>query len=204
MELQDIDWADGSDNTAGIQQNVYYAKLSDIATLPKPIVDDSTGEGALADLVTISSDITMKSGKVFKKLYCTLEAGGLNGEVQGDLDGKSYKNSLKIFHPGSKLEALGFAQYVKNGNMIFLVPEADGQVRILGHAGYPAKLDTGSSNTGEKSTDRKGNEFVFMSVRKGPAPAFTGKVILTGSGVGSGLVDANSNSYQDIVFIPGS
>lgn len=202
MNIQDLLWADGNDNTAGIQQAVYYAPLDDIATLPEPQVDVSNASGEFEQLVTISDNIIMKSGKVFRKMYVTLKNGSLKCETVGELDGKSYKNTLEFFHPGSKPQVLGFSQWAKNSSLIFLIPEADGQVRILGHKGYPAKLVNAPHDTGTKPEDTKGFKFSFESYRKGPAPVFTGQVQLQGSA--SGAVDANANSNQDIYFIDNS
>lgn len=201
VTLRDLSHTDGSDNTAGIQQNVYFAKLEDILTLPKPVLDDSTGSGNLSDLVTISSNIVMKPEKQFYKLYCTLEAGELKNDAQGELDGMSFMNQLEVFLPGSSAEALGFAQWVKNSNLIILVPESDGQVRVLGHEGYPAKLVNMAGTTGKVPADRKGMTYTFKSTRKGPSPIFTGRVSTSGSGFGSGALDVNGDGYQDIYFI---
>ncbi len=198
MNIVDLDWIDGSDNTAGIGQFVYYAKKIDILTLPKPVVDNSVEDGEFENLVTITDNIIMKAGKSFKKIYCTLEKGGLSHDIQGETDGKSNMNRLKFFMPGSEAKVLGFLQWSKNSSLIFLVPEIDGQVRMLGHENYPAKLDTGPGGTGEKSADLKGTEFNFMSARKGPAPIFTGKVEVSGVGSGS---DADDDGFQDIIFI---
>ncbi len=204
MDIQDLAHTDGADNTAGMQQEVLMIKLSDIATLPKPDVDDSTSlTGTLDQLVTISGNIIMKANKVAKKIYVTLETGAITCALQGPMDGKSYKNSVTFHHPGSSAQLLGLAQYAKNGDLIILAPEADGQVRVIGHAGFPAKLEAGSLNTGAKSTDDKAGIFTFYSVRKGPAPIFKGQIQLNIAG-GSGAVDANSNSNQDVVYIPGS
>lgn len=204
MDLQDINWTDGSDNTGGVQQNIYFARLADIETLPEPIVNDSTASGSFSQLVTINANIVMKAGKTFFKMYCTLETAGIKSDTQGELDGKSFKNELEFFHPGSQAEALGFAQWAKNSSLIFLVPELDGTVRLLGNNAYPAKMESSPFDTGKKTSDRKGGTFKFMSVRKGPAPIFSAQVRLTGGAAGSGTVDANGNAYQDIVFISGS
>lgn len=204
MDLENLTHADGADNTAGIGSTIIALKLSDIETLPEPQVDDSSSSsGTLAQLVTVSANIVMKQGKVGKSIYCTLETGGLDCVLQGNLDGKSFKNSVKIQHPGSSPQLLGFMQYVKNGDVILLVEENDGQVRMLGHRSFPAKLESGSANTGSKTTDDKAAVMTFYSVRKGPAPVFTGKVQINIPG-GSGAVDANSNSLQDIYFMEGS
>ena len=198
--LTDLSHDDAEDNTAGLAQNIYYGKISDVMTFPAPVVDDSAGNGNLADLVTISSNIVMKSGKVMQKIYITLEEAELNGKLQGEIDGKSYMNGITFLHPGSKAAVLGFAQWSKNADLFFIVQEADGQRRILGHPAYPAKASDGDLTTGKKSADRKGNTFTFQSARKGPCPIFTGKIQLTGSGVGSGTVDANADGYQDLFY----
>ncbi len=199
IDLIDLNWEDGSDNTAGIGQNIYVAKKVDIETLPTPQVDNSIGDGSLAQLVTISDNIVMKPGKGMIKVYCTLEKGSLQHESQGEMDGMSFMNKLKIFMPGSKAEVLGFIQWAKNSSLIILVPEIDGQVRMLGHENYPAKMINAPGGTGEKTADLKGTEINFQSARKGPAPIFTGQVEV--SGVGSGIDAEPQDGFQDIVFI---
>ena len=195
MDTQDLTHTAGSDNTPGIQQQVFYAPLEDIATLPAPDKDDSASTtGTFADLVTITADIIMKPGKQFRSIYVTLEEGDLKHEGQGETDSMSYKNSLEFAHPGSKPEALGFAQWVKNNNIVFLVPEVDGQVRLLGSRAYPAKLSSAPGGTGKKSTDGKKTTFTFHSSRKGPAPIFKGKVELFASG-------GASSGFQDLGLV---
>lgn len=189
VDTQDLTHLSGSDNTPGIQQQVFYAVLEDIDMLPLPAQDDSASPtGTFADLVTITADIIMKAGKQFHSIYVTLEEGDLKHEGQGETDSMSYKNTLEFSHPGSKAEVLGFAQWVKNNNIVFLVPEVDGQVRLLGSRAYPAKLSAAPGGTGKKSTDGKKTTFTFHSSRKGPAPIFKGHVQLfsTTGGVTTG------------------
>lgn len=186
MDTQDLTHLAGSDNTPGIQQTIYYALLEDIQLLPPPDVDDSAAvTGTFADLVTITADIVMKPGKQFHSMYVTLEEGELKHEGQGETDSMSYKNTLDFAHPGSKPEILGFAQWVKNNNIVWLVPEVDGQVRLLGNRAYPAKLASAPGGTDKKSAGAKKTTFTFHSSRKGPAPIFKGKVSISASGGGT-------------------
>lgn len=195
MNLQNIDFAQGSDNTAGIGQFIWYASIEDIETLPQPVVDNSIADGDLASLVTIGSNIIMKSGKVFRRIYVTIETGGITATGQGEFDGKSFINALEFTHPGNEATVMGFQQWSKNASLVFLVQEQDGNIRILGHRAYPAKAVDVSGTTGVKTADLKANMFKFQSVRKGPAPIFTGKVVL--SPVGS-TYDKNSDGFQDL------
>ncbi|MDJ1500468.1 hypothetical protein [Xanthocytophaga agilis] len=193
-DLTDLLHVDGDDNTSGVGQYIYVAKEKEILVLPLPDQDDSSAAtGSLADLVTITRDIEMLPGKDFKRIYVTLETGELKHDAQGELDGMSFLNQLDFFMPGSRAEVLGFAQWAKNSSLIFLIPELDGQIRMLGHRAYPAKMIPASGTTGKASADRKGSNFSFKSVRKGPAPIFAGRV-KTGSGSGA-------SDYQDLVLV---
>lgn len=195
MNLANIDFTNGSDNTAGLGQKLWYASIDDIETLPAPVVDDSVATGDLASLVTISDNIIMKPGKRFFSMYATIETGGLTSTPQGEFDGKSFVNALEFTHPGSAPQAEGFKQWSKNSSLIWLVQEQDGAIRILGHRAYPAKFVDGTGTTGVKTADLKANMFKFQSVRKGSAPFFTGKVVT--SGIGS-QYDANNDTFQDL------
>lgn len=183
MDTQDLTHVSGSDNTPGVQQTIYYTTLDNIVTLPLPDQDNSASPtGTFADLVTITKDILVK--KPLSSIYVTLEEGELKHESQGEMDSISFKNVLEFTHPGSKPEVLGFAQWVKNNNIVFLVPEVDGQVRLLGHRAYPAKMTGAPGSTDKKAAGAKKTTFTFQSSRKGPAPVFKGKVMVEGASGG--------------------
>ena len=83
--------------------------------------------------------------------------------------------------PHSPIEAAnadGFARLAKNGSFYLLYFEQDDTPRLLGHAGYPAKMVSAPGTTGEKTSDRKGRTLTFQSVWSGPAPVFGGKVLV--------------------------
>lgn len=186
MDTQDLTHKPGSDNTPGIGQLVFYTTMQNVVSLPKPTVDDSASDtGTFADLVTITADIVVK--KPMNSIYVTLEDGELKHEGQGETDSMSFKNTLEFAHPGTKPEQLGFAQWCKNNDLLFLVQEVDGQVRVLGTRTYPAKLASAPGGTGKKSTDGRKTTFTFHSSRKGPAPVFTGKVMVQGANGGNAV-----------------
>jgi hypothetical protein len=188
LNFTDLVWPDGANNTPGIGYKIAVARLSEIdeTQFPQVIEPDpskTSGDFDFADLVTIENDIVFKLGSSgFKTIYNTIETGELKSELQGEFDGKSFMNTLEFLHPGSRPEMLGFAAYCKNGNLIFLIEEQDGQKRLLGHPRYPAKMVSAPGTTGKESAARKAVTFTFQSVSSYPAPVFLGNVILTGSG----------------------
>jgi hypothetical protein len=193
VDTQDLTHLSGSDNTPGIQQKIFYTTLENIVSLPLPKEDNSAAPtGSFADLVTILANIVVT--KPFSSIYVTLEEGELKHVGQGETDSMSYKNSLEFAHPGSKPEVLGFAQWCKNSNLIFLVPETDGQVRVLGTRAFPAKMESAPGSTDKKAAGAKKTTFTFQSSRKGPAPVFAGKVMIKGVG-------ADPDTEQDLELV---
>ena len=175
LDFEDIDGSHGSDNTAGIQQGVYFVDHKDVVTHPIfPKIEDAL---TLADLATVTTNLVLKDGAKLNRIKVTLEAGAANSDSQGELDGMSFKNSLKFLVAGNKANADGFARYAKNGDFYLIYFELDGAVRLLGHPGYPAKMVSAPGTSGEKTSDRKSRTFTFQSVWSGPAPIFTGKVL---------------------------
>lgn len=176
IELEDIDWEDGQDNTAGIQQTVYFIRKSDVETFPPlPKMETAT---TLEELAIVPGDIVLKTGKKAIGFYTTLEKGGGNSETQGETDGISFKNSLKLSHPGNKAKAEGFARFVKNGSFYILYADLDGATFLLGHPGYPAKFVSAPGGTGEATGSARARVYTFQSVWSGPTPRFTGKVMV--------------------------
>jgi hypothetical protein len=175
LDFEDIEGTSGKDNSAGIQQPVYYVEHRDVAKHPTfPKIEDCE---TLEELVTVDTNIELKPGKTMKRILVTLEAGALTSDSQGEIDGMSFKNALKMLVAGNTPQADGFARYAKNGNFYFLTFELDGTPRLLGNPGYPAKFVSAPGTTGEKSADRKNRTFTFQSVWSGPAPIFKGKVM---------------------------
>jgi hypothetical protein len=193
LDFEDIDGSSGSDNTAGIQQPVYYVRHEDVEKHPTfPKIEDGTD---LASLATVATDLKLKAGKKMNRINVTLEAGAATSDSQGEIDGMSFKNGLKMLVAGNKANADGFVRYAKNGNFYFIYFELDGAARILGHPGYPAKLASAPGTTGEKTSDRKSRTLTFQSVWSGPAPIFEGKVMIAGANAGE------PGTEQELVYL---
>lgn len=182
ITLEDIGWENGKNNTPGIVQEVAYVPLADIDTLPTVVQADPTATGSFADLVKVVGDIVLKTGKNLLSIYLTDETGQISDELQGELDGKSFKNMLEFLHPGDSDEIRGFTAYAKNSNFIFIVKTKEGKNYLFGSALSPAKMVTAPGSTGKAPADRKGRTFSFKFDASYPTPTFTGKVTIAGSG----------------------
>lgn len=168
-------WEDGQDNPGGLQTVAFYAPISAFADDGIPQVP--ANPVAFAEAVEISTDFVFKPGEGFRKLYLTEDTGMMEDESIGERDGKSWRNKMKAFHPGTKAEALGFARWANNTGLIWVVVEADGQKRIVGSEQFPAKIDTNVITTTETTDGRRGQTLESSCASITPAPIYTGNVV---------------------------
>lgn len=167
MEFQDIDKnLYMGENMGGIAQTVYYGLHKDVDQWPiKP--GQCSEPATLEELGALQGDIVMKDGKRFFSLYITDDTGELKIEPVGEKDGKSFVLHLLLFHPGLRAKILGFINATKNENLVFIVPDNNGQYFILGDALRPATLegpDTGAGTSKETAGRRGiGMEFTYKT-----------------------------------------
>ena len=151
----------GGANMGGLTQTLYVAYHKDVVTWPtEPDYDTVlTIEG----LATLTGDITMATGKNFFPIYITDDTGELEMESVGELDGKSWVMHLRFLNPGLQKKVLGFINAAKNDNLVFIVPDNNGNMFLLGDktraAVYAASPD--GVGTGKETSARPGVSMEF-------------------------------------------
>lgn len=157
----------GGANMGGITQTIYAAYYEDVATWPEePDLDDEAL--SLEDSAALIGDITFNTGKCFKPIYVTDDTGELNLESVGEKDGKSWKYNLSFFHPGLQKKILGFINAAKNKNMVFLAPDNNGNLFLLGDALRPSTYESSpdGNGTGKETSARAGISSLFTYKNK--------------------------------------
>lgn len=178
FNFADLEWADNQKNMGGLKTIGYYAPIADIDNFPELPSNPSTP----TEEVTLSHHpgFTFLSQKFFRKLYSTMETSEVKDEVQGEIDGQSFKHFAEIFYPGTSVDALAFAANVNNSNMVFVFEEASGDKRrVIGSRAFPARCKA-SFTTGKATADRKGMTLEIFSYGYTPAPLYDGVIRLDG------------------------
>lgn len=163
-------------NMGGIQETIYWGLKSDVLTWPTL----STTPTSISDACKLVGNIAMKPGKFIYTMYNTVDAGELKYELQGEIDGKSCKAMLTIFHPSMVRRILGFIAQYKNEDLFFIVLDAEGQMYLVGDSAFAAKLESGSVGTSSPTAGRKGAQLVFTHYSNAPL-VYQGTIPTTGS-----------------------
>lgn len=171
MNFEALEFQEGMNNMGGLRTIGYYGFIEDVASFPELPDNPAT----LEESIVIAADIVMKPGKKVHRMYGTAETGGLNGESQGERDGRSTKRTANWFYPTTSIMALAAAKNFQNRNMFFLYQEHDGKWRLQGTPGFPAEVAANDS-TGTAVTDRKGVTFTITDNGFGPCPVYEGEI----------------------------
>lgn len=160
IPYSDIDAPSGQvDNMGGTKQRFWFAPISYFATIATVVAAPATAAAA----VQIVADHTFLATKGFHKVYTTLDKSGLNYEIQGERDGRSFKQKYKGFTPGSDDTLHGQMSIIKNERCIVLVEESDGKVSQIGTEDFYAEI-IAKYMTGETTAGLRGYEIEVESV----------------------------------------
>lgn len=159
LTYKDMLGPDGTENNmGGTQQFFYFSRWSDILTFGAPPTNPADPE----DAYVINTPHIMKSGTKFQSMYTTVDTGDLESGSNGEIDGKSFKPVFKFFYPGSKKDAVAFANRCKNDKFVVIVPLSDGTKAQIGSQFFCAYF-TPNFKSGTTSGRGKGWEFEVMA-----------------------------------------
>lgn len=163
-------------NMGGIAQICYYCAWDDVLTFPTVPSSPATIE----ENGVLTGSVAMKPGKQMYSIYITDDAGEFEIEPVGEKDGKSFVTHLRLFNPGLKKKILGFMNWAKNENLVFIVKDNDGQLYLMGDATRPATYEgaPNGSGTSMETAGRRGisMEFVYKTAN---LYAYEGDIPLT-------------------------
>lgn len=156
MDYKDLTGPDGTENNmGGTAQFIYWAPVGDILTFAKPAVNATNP-------YVNTQPFVMKTGKKFYTLYTTIDTSELELGSNGEIDGKSFKPSVKLFYPGLSDDAVMLINRIKNDKIIMLVPMADEAIIQIGSDKFFAFATPNFKST-TTSGRGKGTEIEIMS-----------------------------------------
>lgn len=177
MDFTNIDKnLNNGQNMGGIAQKVYYAAWDDVESWPtKP-----TAPAGIEENGTLTGNLVMKTGKQLFEIYITDDTGEFEIEPVGEKDGKSFVTHLRLFNPGLKKKLLGFINWAKNENLVFVVKDNDGQYYLMGDDTRPATYEGApdGAGTGRETAARRGISMEF-TYKTANVYTYTGTIPLT-------------------------
>ena len=177
IRTEDLDNCVNDELASGVSETeLFYAPAAHIDTMPSlPALGDPTK--TLAEIATVSGDITFPTGKGFNRLNILADTGEIKDEPVGNKGNKKVKSSFEFFLSNNSARNLGFIRQYKNVGLVLVIVEKSGRKRILGSKLVPAYIAEASGTSGKGSEDDVGFQITIDVTKSAPAPVYTGNIV---------------------------
>jgi hypothetical protein len=156
--LQSVETVSGGDNDAGLKRKFYFALHKDVLTWPSLAATPTT----YAEKTTYTTPFVMKSTKRFWEIDLTTNKdNGLDSESAGSVGSLSSINKLRGLSARISPAIVGWIEEHKNDELVFIVEELDGQLKVVGDEGLPAMFESFMVQGGGKVGDDKQATFAI-------------------------------------------
>jgi len=174
MDLADLNRDRNANNDGGVKRTNYIADADLIDTIPGA----SETPADYGELVTITADITFKTGGCFRKIVTFVEANQLDMALVGSKGSISEKNTVTIDKDNIDAATLGWIRANKNAPFVMILPLMDGKFLLLGDKDLPVALINSEGTTGRLVEDDKHIPLIFEAVGQS-AYFYEGEISLT-------------------------
>lgn len=181
--FNDLLYAQGQDNLAGLVGEVYTIAMEDVDTLP--------ALASAASLVTAAADIIPAVGKNWARLYFTDETGKVETKSVGERDGKGRETMLSVRYPAMGIELENAIRKWQNTPSVVCYKLArNGKKYLLGvvqllisstalSLDIPAYFESGDATSGEKRPDQNGVVLIWKFTSAHGPIEYAGDIQLT-------------------------
>ena len=127
----------------------------------------------LEDVAVIKSNFVLAEGVKFVKIDLVEGESEPTCENQGNEGAKSFSNKVAFVLPGTQKKVTGLISKLNNDDVIFLYPQRDGAIRVIGNEMFRVQLELGQS-AGKQVTDSSQSTITASVSDINPAPFYEG------------------------------
>lgn len=168
-----ISFGDGNENPSGVAEIAFLIPLSWLKTEGKP------GAGTTAeDLVRITTNHAMQTGKAPIKVNPMYEKSGLTYALEGEVLSKIFSQGAELFVPDISLKSHGSLRAIKNYRFLVLIGKVDGSGHFwqIGDSFISAKISNIAGGTGQGPTGEVGSRITVQSYSVAPVYSYEGDI----------------------------
>lgn len=167
---EDVPYCQGSASLPGVRPHMYMVRRTNILSFPKVQGNDAT---KLEDVAVIKSNFVLAEGVKFVKIDLVEGESEPTCENQGNEGAKSFLNKVAFVLPGTQKKVTGLISKLNNDDVVFLYPQRDGAIRLIGNEMFRVQLELGQ-NAGKAVTDSSQSTITASVSDINPAPFYEG------------------------------
>lgn len=174
----------GEISLPGVREHGYYIRRTDIIKWP-PIPMNAAASLEGNPVYTV--DFSLAADAKWHKFDLIPGESEAKTEQTGVYGSYHFNNTIKLVLPGTGKHVTGFINELNNDDVVFAIPQRDGQIRIFGNEDFQTTIKP-SQEWGKSSSDSNNTAIEVIDENKSATPFYTG-ILVTEDGNIDGATD---------------
>lgn len=127
---EDVDFCPGQASLPGVRDHAYMIRRSDITQWPTIPGNAAT---SLDKVAVYSGNFVLAAEKEFIRFDLVPNESEPTSEQVGTFGSYHFENKITLVLPGTGAKVTGLISEINNDDMVILVPQRDGKIRVFGN-----------------------------------------------------------------------
>lgn len=182
-----VDFCPGEVSLPGVRNHAYFIRKSDIVSWPKL---PRNGAKALEEVAVYTGNFGLAADVKWNRIDLVPNESEPKSEQAGSYGSYHFTNSISLVLPGTAEKVTGLITELNNDDVVILVPQRDGKVRVFGSEAFTVEVKP-SQAWGKGSGDANTTTIEVTCEDMAATPFYPGEI-----DTNDGIIDGSTDNIK--------
>lgn len=182
-----VDFCQGEVSLPGVRNHAYFIRKSDIVSWPKL---PRNGAKTLEEVAVYTGNFGLAADTKWNKIDLVPNESEPKSEQAGSYGSYHFTNSISLVLPGTAEKVTGLITELNNDDVVILVPQRDGKVRVFGSEAFTVEVKP-SQAWGKGSGDANTTTIEVTVEDMAATPFYPGEI-----DTNDGIIDGSTDNLK--------
>lgn len=182
-----VDFCPGEASLPGVRNHAYFIRKSDIVSWPKL---PRNGAKTLEEVAVYTGNFGLAADVKWNRIDLVPNESEPKSEQAGSYGSYHFTNSISLVLPGTAEKVTGLITELNNDDVVILVPQRDGKVRVFGSEAFTVEIKP-SQAWGKGSGDANTTTIEVTCEDMAATPFYPGEI-----DTNDGIIDGSTDNIK--------
>lgn len=182
-----VDFCTGEVSLPGVRNHAYFIRKSDIVSWPKL---PRNGAKTLEEVAVYTGNFGLAADVKWNRIDLVPNESEPKSEQAGSYGSYHFTNSISLVLPGTAEKVTGLITELNNDDVVILVPQRDGKVRVFGSEAFTVEVKP-SQAWGKGSGDANTTTIEVTVEDMAATPFYPGEI-----DTNDGIIDGSTDNLK--------
>ncbi len=182
-----VDFCPGEVSLPGVRNHAYFIRKSDIVSWPKL---PRNGAKTLEEVAVYTGNFGLAADVKWNRIDLVPNESEPKSEQAGSYGSYHFTNSISLVLPGTAEKVTGLITELNNDDVVILVPQRDGKVRVFGSEAFTVEIKP-SQAWGKGSGDANTTTIEVTCEDMAATPFYPGEI-----DTNDGIIDGSTDNIK--------